>query len=78
MQQQNIGAQARVPIRSNPPPYPVPPPPYPGPVNNIQVSECHSKCSKQIVQGYQKAFEIINLFDKVLLIVNVILFDYLE
>lgn len=39
--QSNIGAaQARVQIRSNPPPYPVPPPPYPGPVSNIQVSFC--------------------------------------
>lgn len=37
--QQNIGAQGRVQIRSNPPPYPVPPPPYPGAVNNIQVSD---------------------------------------
>lgn len=37
--QQNMGAQQRMPIRSNPPPYPVaPPPPYPGAMNNVQVS----------------------------------------
>lgn len=43
--QSNIGAaQARVQIRSNPPPYPVPPPPYPGPVSNIQVSSDQLIC----------------------------------
>lgn len=40
--QPNMAAQQRVPMRSNPPPYPVPPPPYPGAMNNVQVSLCPS------------------------------------
>lgn len=55
--QSNIGAaQARVQIRSNPPPYPVPPPPYPGAVSNIQVSEI-SSFRKTIEWRIQKVYE---------------------